>query len=56
MSLTAAIVVIVALVVILLSLLGFVMSRPRNLRPHRPSARRVRFSRARTRRPPPGAA
>lgn len=53
MGLTVAIIVIVALVVILLGLLAFVMSRPSRLRPHRPSHARLRFLRARQRRRPP---
>lgn len=50
MSLAVALIVIVALVVILLGLLAFVMTRPSGLRPHRPSGARLRFLRARHRR------
>ncbi len=50
MSLTVAIIVLVLLVIALISGLTFVMSRANNLRPHRPSWRRVaRFRRARAR-------
>jgi hypothetical protein len=50
MSLTVAIVILVVLVIALISGLTFVMSRANNLRPHRPSWRRVaRFRRARAR-------
>jgi hypothetical protein len=59
--LTVAIIVLLALVVLLLGLLAFVMSRPKELRPHRPNRRRIAWWRARTRggrpptaEPPPG--
>jgi hypothetical protein len=43
MSLTTALIVFLALAVFLLGTLAFVMSRPKNLRPHRPSWRRIMF-------------
>jgi hypothetical protein len=50
MSLTLAIILIIAFCAMLVGGLAFVMSRPANLRPHRPSWRRFAGSRARRRR------
>jgi hypothetical protein len=41
MSLAATIIVCVVLAIVLIGTLAFVMSRPKELRPHRPSWRRV---------------
>jgi hypothetical protein len=54
MSLTVTIIVIVALVVLLFAALAFVMSRPRQLRPHRPSRWRIERLRAGRGHPPRG--
>jgi len=53
-SLTAAIIVVVALVVILFAALALVMSRPKELRPHRPGWRGFFSSRSGTRGERPG--
>jgi hypothetical protein len=42
-SLTTALIIFLAFAVFLLGTLAFVMSRPKNLRPHRPSWRRIMF-------------
>jgi hypothetical protein len=51
MSLTTAIIICVVLAVALIATLAFVMTRPKQLRPHRPSWRRMLAWRRR-RRPP----
>jgi hypothetical protein len=43
MSLTTALIIFIAFAAFLLSLLAFVMSRPKDLRPHRPNWRRIVF-------------
>jgi hypothetical protein len=54
-SLLTAIIILVVLAVALIGALAFVMTRPSNLRPHRPSWRRVaRFRRAHGRAPRDG--
>jgi hypothetical protein len=52
MSLGLTIVILVVLVVALLGGLALVMSRPKELDPHRPSPRRFRGGRRRKRRAP----
>jgi hypothetical protein len=52
MSLTVGIILIVVFSVALLGGLAFVMSRPSNLRPHRPSPRRALGIHRRRRRAP----
>jgi hypothetical protein len=42
-STTTALIIFLAFAVFLLGTLAFVMSRPKNLRPHRPSWRRIMF-------------
>jgi hypothetical protein len=51
MSLAATIIVCVVLAIVLIGMLAFVMSRPKELRPHRPSWRRVLAWRRRGRPP-----
>ncbi len=47
MSLTLTVIVVIVLVVVLLAVLGVVMSRPSELRPHRQGSRRQRLGRRR---------
>jgi len=42
-SLTVTLIVLISLAVLLLGTLAFVMTRPKELRPHRPSRRRFVF-------------